>query len=434
MRSRRSSATLSILAAIVMSGCLASAASETTEDSPITACEATAPVGPLASSSSLGIAGHDEGSTPGAAESYKGKLVAISELAATRSVILSYRLPVFEAEGWKLFAAILDAGAPGIVVMRPEDDADTEWIQSKRILQDTLGDRFSRLTFIKQPNAPHETESGKQTTEDHTVWARDWAPLMTRTATGEKVFVEFNYFSGRTVDDSAPARIAEHFKSKRISLPLYNEGGNFMVDERSNCVMTDRIIVENKRQPIATDKVYTEAEIKEVFASYLGCKTTTIMPRYIDRTGHVDMFAKFLPGNRVLVSEILDETIKFIGGEIDRNQRRRDQNYLNERASQFASLGYTVVRTPQPNPFFSTFGSGGTSIMWSYTNSLIVNKTAIVPSFSLSGNNDESLRLMYEQRARASYESSGLRVVFVPAETIVKMRGIIHCVSMQVPC
>jgi agmatine/peptidylarginine deiminase len=72
----------------------------------------------------------------------------------------------------------------------------------------------------------------------------------------------------------------------------------------------------------------------------------------------------------------------------------------------------------------------------SYTNSLLLNGTALIPRYirSISGSYpDQSLQDSYEAEVRAIYESLGYKVVFIPSDGMIDNGGAVHCVTMQVP-
>lgn len=63
----------------------------------------------------------------------------------------------------------------------------------------------------------------------------------------------------------------------------------------------------------------------------------------------------------------------------------------------------------------------------SYTNSLVTNKVAVVPSFK------DSLGLNLNEEAFTLYKNNRLKVVFSPADYSVREGGAIHCLTSQVP-
>jgi agmatine deiminase len=130
-----------------------------------------------------------------------------------------------------------------------------------------------------------------------------------------------------------------------------------------------------------------------------------------DGTGHIDMFVKLLDPTTIIVSETNDPVFK---------------QATDDAADYFSSLRcgrrrcYRVVRVPG----WSTQASFG-YIWYSYTNSLIVGNSILVPGYS-SGNDDE-VKAIYERVA------PGKNVTMINSDGIIQYGGSIHCLTMQIP-
>jgi hypothetical protein len=156
----------------------------------------------------------------------------------------------------------------------------------------------------------------------------------------------------------------------------------------------------------------TEAEILARMERYFGCEQTLIL-EILDGegTGHVDMFAKFTSPDTVLV------------GWYDERDQPRNAAILDRNAQALAGIrlpsgrDLRVIRIPMPEPDPPVYGS--------YTNSLIVNGRAVVPSY------DWSLHL--EEEVRAAYLEAmppGSQVLFVDSSEVIEYGGSIHCTTM----
>lgn len=80
------------------------------------------------------------------------------------------------------------------------------------------------------------------------------------------------------------------------------------------------------------------------------------------------------------VDQIKDYYREFAGCKQSwqRSRVREVQSYLEARASEIAAMGYEVIRIPMPAPVFTAKGK---SMFRSYSNSLLVNETAMVPRY-----------------------------------------------------
>jgi agmatine/peptidylarginine deiminase len=267
-----------------------------------------------------------------------------------------------------------------------------------------------------------------------TVWARDWSPLTAIGAknsayAGEDVYLDFNYYAARWRDDSVPRVFAEALSAPRVSVPVYNEGGNFMVNGQGLCLMASRVSEANaKGAAMENDLVLDEAQIADYYTRFGGCSKVRIFPRMpIEGTGHIDLWAKFVSDDTVLVNQLTDETIATITeSSQDERNAREIQAYLEERAVDMETMGLNVVRIPMPAP------KG--RITRSYMNSLLLNGHAIVPVYAADGigeTPDNALLEGYEQQVREAYESAGFKFVPVNSDLPIRRGGAVHCVTMQ---
>lgn len=116
-------------------------------------------------------------------------------------------------------------------------------------------------------------------------------------------------------------------------------------------------------------------------------------------TGHIDMFALMTGPRSFLIN-------RFASGH--QNARRMD-----EHAARLEGMGYGVTRLELADTRFS-----------SYTNGLIVNSVALVPTYGDRTRDD---------RALAAYRAAGYRTVGIDSRRIIQWSGAIHCITMTVP-
>lgn len=358
--------------------------------------------------------GHFEESTAQKANSYVGDQLIPPEYAAVDSVIVSQ--PLLTNYGREdLVKAILDAGAHQVLMAVPRGSSTSTSSYTYNNLRSVLGSDISRVKLVPQ------TDSGYLT-----VWARDWSPLGAFATDGSVRLLDLNYYPERPADDSMARTLEDSYGYSRVSLPVYNEGGNFMNNGRAECLMTTRVTDANATKAVSGDMVLSAAQIKRYYMDFGGCKSVTIFPRMPnEKTGHIDMWAKFLDDDTVIVNEVSDETIAYATSSSSRSFAKTIQGFMNDRAKEIESLGYKVVRIPMPLP--------RTGLFRSYTNSLLVNGTAILTDYVESGYADDELMDGYRAAAKRIYESLGYKTTFIPSDELIATGGAVHCVTMQIP-
>lgn len=356
--------------------------------------------------------GHYEDSSAAAAAVFRGQQTVPPEYAPTLGVIVSQPLLTnFGRED--IVKAVLDAGAAKVWVVVPRGSRESLQSSSFSRLRSLLGQDVNKVDVLTQK------DSGGLT-----VWARDWAPLGSVDNKGKLRLLDFNYYPDRPADDST-GRAFEGFTGvERVSVPVYNEGGNFMSNSGGDCLMTTRVTDANSNRYVAGDLVLDAEDIRSYYQDFGGCRRVNIFPRMPnERTGHIDMWAKFLDDDTVIVGEISDEALGLVQGS-DLSFAREISLYLEQRTADLIALGYDVVRIPMPLP--------GRSFFRSYTNSLLVNRTAIIPQYSASSS-DASLVASYQAEAEAVYRRLGYKTSFIPSDALIRNGGAVHCVTMQIP-
>ncbi len=380
---------------------------------------------------------------------FNGQQTVVPEYVPGQDIVISYLLPLFAPDGGaELVARILDAGANTVIMLAPANDANADLVESMAALRAKLGDRMSRIKLIRQPvektRKDVDSTTGSADTSllglvgqpdvIPTVWARDWSPISARTSDGELRLLDFKYYPNRPLDDQVPNLFETALLRKRIPLPFYAEGGNFMSNENGDCFITDHAVIENARPRQTGDKVVPQAEIEKFYNDFAGCKRTITFPRLPNEsTGHIDIWAKMVAKNTVLLNEVTKETVDAVQGELDRLITQQGQDFLKEREQDFVKLGYTIIKIPMPIPIHNF---DIVEISRSYTNSLLVNSTAIIPRYSMEFGTghypDEALLKTYEEKVAAAYTTAGFKPVFVTMDQLITMRGSIHCATMEI--
>ncbi len=416
---------------------------------------------------------------------------AVPEYRDSSGVIIS--LTVLTSSGQHAMAkALLDSGIEKLYVMVPRVYAYKTAAQSPDFQPlKRLGADLSRVVLVPAKDSASTAAETAKGEKYLTVWARDWSPQPAYTAAGQLVLLDFNYYSNRDADDSAGRSLVEFFNQSlptdailtspevvsRISVPVYNEGGNFMNNDNGDCLMTTRVTdansaaaikeaaADNRRKNIFNDEVMDKTEIVRQYKEKAGCKTVSIFPRIpYEGTGHIDMWAKFLDNDTIIVNELRDEVVNLSWYTDEEKAKAKEiQTFLEARAQDISRLGFEVVRIPMPAPIFgyeAYYDEKKTQIIAvpdvfrSYTNSITVNGHAVTPRYEAMDADgdiydaktskylgstalknpypDADFIQAYEKEASAAYENSGYKMKFVTVDNLISIGGAIHCTTMQI--
>jgi agmatine deiminase len=236
-----------------------------------------------------------------------------------------------------------------------------------------------------------------------TVWMRDYGPF--GVAGGRPGIVDsiYRHYQYRRNDDAVPGVLGRAKNIGVYGMPIIMDGGNLMVDSQGTLFHTNRTYLWNSN--MSRDQVDTHLKnylkVKKIvtfdYAGYPG--------EPADGTGHIDMYVKLLNDNTVLLAVTNDEPFKT--------------------ACDKAMAWFKANKAPNGQPYkIVTTKAWATDAWYTYTNSLVVNNVAIIPSYSSSTE---------EANARAAYESAGYTVVPVPSDDSIVAGGSIHCVTQTIP-
>ncbi|HAH32462.1 MAG TPA: hypothetical protein DCL44_09150 [Elusimicrobia bacterium] len=242
-----------------------------------------------------------------------------------------------------------------------------------------------------------------------TVWMRDYGPYGISTSQSKVGIVDsiYRHYQYRRNDDALPTNLARVKKTDVFGMPLIMDGGNVLVDSKGNLFMTKRTYMWNSNmsrdQVDAALKSYYK--VKNIYTfDYAGYPGE---PE--DGTGHIDMFLKLLNDHTVLVGVADTEPFK--------SNAAKAIAFFNGKTAP-DGVPYKVITV-------KCWESSGT--WYTYTNSLIVNGTVLMPSYS--GHNTENAQ------AKAAYEAGipGVTVVSINSDDSITAGGSIHCVTQTIP-
>ena len=261
-------------------------------------------------------------------------------------------------------------------------------------------------------------------TSMNTVWIRDYGPNNIYTNDVDSLLlVDWVYNRPRPLDDASPALIAT-----RLGLPLYEctnppvdlvaTGGNFMSDGFGTAFSSKLILTENASVTSYNSTPKTEVDINNIVNDYLGITTYIKMNTLpYDGIHHLDMHMKLLDEETLLVGQ-------YPSGISDGPQIESNLNAILNNYNSMFGTAFKVVRIPMPpNQSWPTWPSSGGDYL-TYTNSLIINKTVLVPTYYTQ----------YDTTALRIYREAmpGYRVVGINSNSIIPQSGTIHCTTHEI--
>jgi len=259
-------------------------------------------------------------------------------------------------------------------------------------------------------------------TSFNSIWCRDYGPWTVYSGQVDTLrIVDWIYNRpARPADNQTPVFIANYMGvpiHQTLVAPndLVNTGGNFMVDGHGTGFASKLILTENQAGNPYGVSTKTEAQIDGIMNSYMG------ITRYIkmdllpyDVIHHIDMHMKLLDEETLLVSQ-------YPPGVADGPQIEANLQYVLNNFQTCFGKPYKVVRilAPPHNGNYPPTGNYRT-----YTNSLIVNKTVIVPTYEFQ----------YDTTALRIYRESmpGYNIVGINSNAIIPSLGTIHCITKEI--
>lgn len=257
----------------------------------------------------------------------------------------------------------------------------------------------------------------------NSVWIRDYGPNSVYTYDVDSLlFVDWVYNRPRPQDDASPQYIAN-----KLNVPLYGAtqpptdlvatGGNWMTDGFGTAFSSKLILDENATVNQYNQTPKTEAQIDQIVHDFLGINRYIKMDNLpYDGIHHIDMHMKLLDEETLLVGE-------YPQGISDGPQIEANLNYVLNNFNSIFGTPYRVIRIPMPPSQSGLWPSQG-AYYRTYTNSLILNKTVLVPTYYTK----------YDTTALRIYKEAlpGYKIVGINAESIISQSGAIHCTTHEI--
>jgi agmatine deiminase len=313
-----------------------------------------------------------------------GPIVCPPEYAPAEGIMIAWEGP----GSWKIvlrdMVVAITAGGHGTVYVVVDSAAEQT---STASTLSSAGADMSRVEFVVRV-----TDS---------IWIRDYGPRFIYEG-GVRSIVDHTYNRPRPNDNAMTSFFGPQQNHLVYDIPLVHGGGNYHLFGDGNGYATDLIEDENPG--------LTEAQIIQLWQDYQNLATTLTgaFPIFIDATQHIDMWMIPVSDTTVIVSDWPN------------NPGSTQDVICDQFASDMASAGKTVFRVP-------AFSVGG--VHYTYTNAVIVNDIALVPSYtqaSVAPSNAVAL---------ATWQAAlpGKTITQIPAQNIVSAAGVLHCIVKHVP-
>ena len=256
------------------------------------------------------------------------------------------------------------------------------------------------------------------------IWIRDYAGnTIYSNDVGQRALVDWIYNRPRPDDDVIPAAHATY-----ISDPLYetgtgvedlvNTGGNFMSDGLGNAFASELILEENEPGNPYGVSAKTEAQIDNIMLNYMGISNYIKMPTLpYDGIHHIDMHMKLLDEETLLVS-------KYPTGVADGPQIEANIQYVLDNYQSPFGTPYKVEWIDAPPSSSGNYPDTG-GYYRTFSNSLIINKSIIVPTYRPSV---DAAAIAKYQELMPGYNVVGIDVDNA-GENLISLSGAIHCIT-----
>jgi agmatine/peptidylarginine deiminase len=257
---------------------------------------------------------------------------------------------------------------------------------------------------------------------NNSVWMRDYGPQCVYTNEIDSIYlIDYVYNRpSRPDDDLIPDAIGAH-----LDLPVYSmtgapydmvhTGGNFMSDGLGTGFSSRLVLGENEPGNIYGVGPHDEQDIRDLMKIFFGIDRYVLWENLpYDVIHHIDMHFKLLDEETILMGQYPE-------GIADGPQIEANLQYLLSKYMSPFGTPYRVVRILQPP---RNGGYPPAQPYRTYTNSVFVNKTILVP--------------VYEQQfdtiALRIYRENfpGYKVVGIDCNQIINSLGALHCVVKEI--
>ena len=258
----------------------------------------------------------------------------------------------------------------------------------------------------------------------NSLWIRDYAGnTIYSDDVGQLALVDWIYNRPRPQDNIMPSAHAS-----LLGIPIYitnsgtndlvNTGGNFMSDGLGTAFASQLILDENASGNPYGVTVKNETQIDQIMMDYMGIENYIKMPTLpYDEIHHIDMHMKLLDEETLLVS-------KYPPGIADGPQIEANINYVLSNFESAFLTPYKVKWIDAPPSTTGSYPDTGGSYR-TYSNSVIINKTILVPVYRPEV---DVVALARYQELMPGYTIVGIDVDN-SGENLISSLGAIHCIT-----
>jgi agmatine deiminase len=255
----------------------------------------------------------------------------------------------------------------------------------------------------------------------NSIWIRDYGPnAVYLNDVDSLILVDWIYNRPRPNDNLIPLRVGA-FKSLEVistnvsPSDLVHTGGNFMSDGNGTGFSSNLVLNENRIGNPYGVSAKSESVIDSIMKSTMGIDPyikMTVLP--FDGINHIDMHMKLLDEETLLVGEYPE-------GIADGPQIEANIQYVIDQFRSVFGTPFRVVRIPMPPDASNRYPPSGH--YRTYTNSLIVNNTILVPTYE-ERYDTTALRIYRENKP-------GYEIVGINCNSIIPAGGAIHCITKE---
>lgn len=257
----------------------------------------------------------------------------------------------------------------------------------------------------------------------NSIWVRDYGPNCIYSDDVDSLYlVDWIYNRPRPSDDLVPGIVGGKLGIPVVSMAskpndLVHTGGNFMSDGLGTAFSSHLVLEENGPGSNWALTVKDEATVDALMSNLMGISPYIKMENLpFDGIHHIDMHMKLLDERTLLVG-------KYPDGIADGPQIEANIQYVLSGFTAADGSPFRVVRIPMPPDASGKYPHQGGHYR-TYTNSLIANRTIIVPTYEEK----------YDTTALRIYRElmPGYQVNGIDCNAIIPLSGALHCITKEI--
>ncbi len=279
-----------------------------------------------------------------------------------------------------------------VIIITPNEAQTKDFLEAANIPLD-------HISFLERPS--------------NSIWIRDYGPWSVYANDVEDlILVDWEYNRPRPDDNVIPNEIATEFNwpiYEAVAAPTdwIHAGGNHLEDGLNTAFSSDLVQLENPSK--------TEAEIDDVAFDFLGTQRYFKLPRLpYDKIHHLDMHMRLIDEETLLIGE-------YPPGVADGPYIEQNIEYIKSKLTTPFGNPYTIIRIPMPPDDFGHYPDIQGGAYRTYTNSLIINKSVLVPTYE-EQYDSTALRIYHEL-------FPGYNILGINCNSIIFQTGAIHCIT-----